>query len=117
MSAEFISLDRCWICNESALVKVHQDHIDLAQFSEQDPELSSYTGSKFWLVRCRKCNFIQPEILPALPDYFDRMYDQHWSEDWIEQEFNSKYKDLIFKNILSMLNRRVPSRERRLLDI
>lgn len=117
MSAGFISLDRCWICNERTLVRVHQDYIDLAQYSEQDPELSSYTGSKFWLVRCRKCHFIQPEILPSLPNYFDRMYDQHWSEDWIEQEFNSKYKDLIFKNILGTLNRRVPSRERRLLDI
>jgi 2-polyprenyl-3-methyl-5-hydroxy-6-metoxy-1,4-benzoquinol methylase len=45
------------------------------------------------------------------------MYDQRWSEDWIEREFESEYKDFIFRTILGELDRRVIERPRRLLDI
>jgi SAM-dependent methyltransferase len=116
-SIGFTPLDKCWICKDSRLTRIHQDKIALSQFSEEDPELSAYTGSRFWLVRCLECDFIQPEAVPTLPNYFDRMYDQQWSEEWMEHEFNSKYKDFIFGRVLDELSRRVGARERNLLDI
>ena len=48
--------------------------------------------------------------LPALPRYFDRMYDQRWSEDWIVREHHAGYKDLIFADILDALDRAVGDR-------
>ena len=36
------------------------------------------------------------ERIPALPRFFERMYDQRWSPEWVAQEFDSTYKDLIF---------------------
>ncbi len=68
-------------------------------------------------MRCATCGFGQPEKLPTLPRFFDRMYDQHWSEEWIDAEFRASYKDLIFKTILGELAARVGPRTRRLLDV
>jgi 2-polyprenyl-3-methyl-5-hydroxy-6-metoxy-1,4-benzoquinol methylase len=46
------------------------------------------------------------------------MYRQRWSEDWVEQEFASPYKDLIFRTILRELSRRrTGSAGRSLLDV
>ena len=48
------------------------------------------------------------------------MYDQRWSEDWVEQEFDARYKDVIFHGILRELDRRhaaTPGASRRLLDV
>ena len=44
------------------------------------------------------------------------MYDQRWSEEWVEQEFDADYKDLIFQTILRELTRRRPAKGA-LLDI
>ena len=88
-----------------------------ARYAEQDPELHEYTGQHVWLARCRACGFGQPEALPTLPNFFDRMYDQRWSETWVEEEFASTYKDLIFHGILKELASRVPPGRRRLLDV
>ena len=91
--------------------------MDFSEYSEQDPDLHRYTGEHVWLVRCAGCGFGQPEALPTLPRFFDRMYDQQWSEAWVQQEFTATYKDLIFDEILSELARRVPPARRRLLDV
>jgi 2-polyprenyl-3-methyl-5-hydroxy-6-metoxy-1,4-benzoquinol methylase len=91
--------------------------MDFTEYADQDPELHQYTGEHVWLVRCATCGFGQPEALPTLPNFFDRMYDQRWSEAWVEQEFSATYKDLIFDKILRELARRVPPGKRRLLDI
>jgi SAM-dependent methyltransferase len=69
------------------------------------------------LNRCAACGFGQPEALPVLDRYFDRMYDQRWSPAWIREEYASEVKDLIFDRILRGLARRVPPARRRLLDI
>jgi SAM-dependent methyltransferase len=45
------------------------------------------------------------------------MYDQRWSEDWVEREFEATYKDFIFRTILDELHRRGAGSSRRLLDI
>lgn len=117
VDAKFTPLEACWVCGDKGLDRLEQDRIDLSAYAGQDPELSSYTGYEFWLMRCRQCRFIQPEMLPTLPDFFDRMYDQRWSAEWIEQEFHNGCKDLIFRQTLGQLARRVPERKRRLLDI
>jgi 2-polyprenyl-3-methyl-5-hydroxy-6-metoxy-1,4-benzoquinol methylase len=91
--------------------------MDFSEYAEQDPDLHRYTGEHVWLVRCAACGFGQPEALPTLPNFFDRMYDQWWSEAWVQQEFAATYKDLIFDEILNELAHRVPPARRRLLDV
>ena len=114
---KFIPLKNCWTCGGEELVCVHEDRFDLAEYWGQDPELAAYTGHKLRLQRCRSCGFAQPEALPSLPNFFDRLYDQHWAPAWMEQEFNSAYKDAIFQTILNELGQRVPPAQRTLLDI
>jgi SAM-dependent methyltransferase len=45
------------------------------------------------------------------------MYDQRWSAEWVADEFNSSYKDVIFGRILEALGARIRSAGRSLLDI
>jgi 2-polyprenyl-3-methyl-5-hydroxy-6-metoxy-1,4-benzoquinol methylase len=91
--------------------------MDFTEFAQQDPELHRYTGERVQLVRCLACGFGQPEALPALDRFFDRMYDQHWSPEWVENEFGATYKDLIFRRVLDELEGRVPVGRRSLLDV
>jgi 2-polyprenyl-3-methyl-5-hydroxy-6-metoxy-1,4-benzoquinol methylase len=91
--------------------------MDFSEYAEQDPELYQYTGEHVWLVRCATCGFGQPEALPSLPNFFDRMYDQRWSDAWVQQECSATYKDLIFDEILNELARRIPPARHRLLDV
>lgn len=113
----FQSIARCWVCDASDLVPFHECRFDYREYAAQDPELHAYSGHTAWLVRCRACGFAQPDRLPALPRFFDRMYDQRWSEEWIGREFESTCKDMIFRTILAELERRAPGRPRRLLDV
>ena len=110
-------VSRCWICNGSELTPFHECRFDFTEYRLQDPELHAYTGLTTWLVRCVSCGFAQPAALPTLERFFDRMYDQHWSEEWIAREHDATYKDFIFRRILRELDARRPSRPRRLLDI
>jgi 2-polyprenyl-3-methyl-5-hydroxy-6-metoxy-1,4-benzoquinol methylase/ribosomal protein S14 len=112
----FTPVDRCWVCGGAALDRYHECRMDFREYADQDPGLHAYTGERVWLARCRACGFGQPEALPALPGFFDRMYDQEWSQPWVEAEFAGTYKDLIFDRILAELDRRLPARGR-LLDI
>jgi SAM-dependent methyltransferase len=117
MHTPFVDERTCWICNGSDLHAVHEAIFDLAIYESQDPELARYSGARVELLRCRHCGFAQPAQLPTLERYFDRMYDQRWSREWIQSEFESTSKDLIFRGILSSLGRRLPSARRRLLDV
>jgi 2-polyprenyl-3-methyl-5-hydroxy-6-metoxy-1,4-benzoquinol methylase len=105
------------VCGGTAGQRFHSAILDFAAWKDQDRELAAYTGESIALWRCRTCGFAQPERMPALPNYFERMYDQQWSEEWVAQEFESPYKDLIFTGILAELDRRIGSRTRSLLDI
>lgn len=116
-TATFVPSDTCWICGGAALTPVHELVFELSAYGEQDPGLAAYSGRHLSLCRCRACGFGQPAALPALPRYFDRMYDQRWSREWIESEYESPCKDYIFDGILAALSRLVPSGRRRLLDI
>ena len=107
----------CWICGEPAGDRFHSAVLEFNAWREQDPELAAYTGETIWLRRCRTCGFAQPERIPALPQYFERMYDQRWSPEWVAQEFESTYKDVIFTRILEALGTRVSTTPRALLDI
>lgn len=116
--SRFSPLRRCWICNSQHLSRVVQDYMDFSAYAEQDPELNLFTGSTFWLMRCQDCGFVQPDTLPTLPNFFDRIYDQRWSEEWMEQEFDNGCKDFIFRGVLRQLSRYVsPMGRGTLLDI
>lgn len=115
----FRTVTACWICGSERLTPYHRLRFDLEIYrtNDQDHELASYSGATLRLLRCGDCGFGQPEALPALPRYFDRMYDQRWDEGWIAREFASDYKDFIFHSILRQLDRRVGAGRRRLLDV
>lgn len=114
--AGFDPVAACWVCGGAALAPVHTAVFELSEYARQDPELARYTGATVRIVRCAACGFGQPEALPALPDFFGRMYDQRWSEAWMESELVSGYKDLIFGTVLRRLEARLPGR-RTLLDL
>src|SRR5687768_7222203 len=106
-SATFVPVPACWVCGGTAFVPVHEAIFELSVYSRQDPELASYSGARVTLQRCRAYGFAQPAALPALPNFFDRMYDQRWADDWIAGEHDAPYKDRIFADILAALNARV----------
>jgi 2-polyprenyl-3-methyl-5-hydroxy-6-metoxy-1,4-benzoquinol methylase len=113
----FERVARCWVCGGVRLSRYYECRMDISEYVEQDPELHQYTGQHVWLVRCAGCGFGQPEALPTLPNFFDRMYDQRWSDAWVQQEFSATYKDLIFDAILNELANRIPPARHRLLDV
>ncbi|HET7231346.1 MAG TPA: class I SAM-dependent methyltransferase [Longimicrobium sp.] len=116
--AGFTPVPACWVCGGSSLAPVHTAIFEFQEYARQDPELARYTGATVGIVRCESCGFGQPEAMPALPDYFGRMYDQRWSAEWMETEFVSGYKDLIFRTVLRGLEERMPAPGRRtLLDL
>ncbi len=118
-SPAFAPIDACWVCGGRVLRPYHTLRFELDAYrnDDQDHELASYTGATLRLVRCAQCGFGQPEALPSLPRYFDRMYDQRWGHAWIASEFEAEYKDLIFGSILDELERRAGGSRRRLLDV
>jgi len=113
----FVPVARCWVCGAGPLTRYHQAPLEFHQYIDQDAELHAYTGESVWLVRCRTCGFGQPERMPALQGYFDRMYAQQWSAEWVAAEFDAGYKDLIFRTVLRELDRRISTDRRRLLDV
>lgn len=113
----FTATGGCWVCGGLERRPYHEAIVDFSEYAGQDPELAAYTGVSVRLVKCAACGFGQPEHLPALPRFFERMYDQLWSPAWVQQEFEGTYKDVIFSRILQVLDRRVARRPRRLLDV
>jgi 2-polyprenyl-3-methyl-5-hydroxy-6-metoxy-1,4-benzoquinol methylase len=116
MTATFDAVTACWVCGGAAFTAIHDAAFELSIYQGQDPELAEYTGSTVSLQRCQACGFAQPAALPALPRFFDRLYDTRWSDDWIVTEHHATYKDLIFTDILAALARR-SGRGRTLLDV
>jgi SAM-dependent methyltransferase len=113
----FIDVPRCWVCEGTRFHTVHELTFDTFIYRDQDPELAAYTGHTLPLRRCGQCGFAQPGALPSLPGFFDRLYDQRWSAEWVEAEFLSTCKDDIFDRVLAGLASRLPANRRRLLDI
>jgi SAM-dependent methyltransferase len=116
MHAGFVAVDACWVCGNDQLTREHDAILDLELYRDQHPEMAAYSGETVWFRRCAACGFAQPERLPALSGFFDLLYDQLWSPDWVQHEFESSYKDFIFHTILNGLDKRLVGR-RRLLDI
>ncbi|HTH00953.1 MAG TPA: class I SAM-dependent methyltransferase [Vicinamibacterales bacterium] len=116
MHAGFIDIPSCWVCGSRTFAREHDAILDLDVYRDQHPELAEYSGEAVWFRRCSRCGFTQPERLPALPGFFDLLYDQLWSPEWVQQEFESDYKDFIFRTILNGLSKRTVV-GRRLLDI
>jgi SAM-dependent methyltransferase len=117
MSAGFQRVDCCWICGGSRHRVIHGARFELGEYTKQDPELAAYSGASVDIVRCQACGFAQPVALPSLPRFFDRLYDQRWSDEWIEGEHRATYKDAVFADILSTLGALLPPTRRRLLDV
>lgn len=115
-TAAFLAVGACWICGGRTFSGVHAATFDLSEYVRQDPELAAYSGTRVIIQRCTACGFAQPAALPALPRFFDRMYDQRWADDWIAHEHEAAYKDLIFADVLRGLARRSPLHGR-LLDV
>lgn len=113
----FDALDSCQVCGGAGLTRVHDLTFDLAIYAAQDPELAAYSGQTLGLAQCGACGFSQPTALPSLPRFFDRLYDQRWSDDWIRAEYDARYKDAIFRGILRAMARRLDLPRRRLLDV
>src|SRR4026209_667584 len=116
MHAGFIDIPSCWVCGSRTVARKHDAIHDLDVYRDQHPELAEYSGEAVWFRRCSRCGFTQPERLPALPGFFDLLYDQLWSPEWVQQEFESDYEDFIFRTILNGLSKRTAV-GRRLLDI
>jgi SAM-dependent methyltransferase len=113
----FVDAPRCWVCDGGELANVHELIFETSAYATQDPGLAAYSDCRLALRRCRACGFAQPAGVPSLPRFFDRLYDQRWSAEWVEAEFASTVKDYIFDGILAQLARRLPSGRRRLLDV
>lgn len=116
-AAAFEAMDTCQVCGGGELAPVHELGFDLAIYASQDPDLAAYSGKRLALRRCAACGFAQPAALPALPRFFDRLYDQRWSAEWIRTEYEAEYKDAIFREILDALGCRLNVSRRRLLDV
>jgi SAM-dependent methyltransferase len=116
-SAPFTPVPTCWICTAGRLDPIQECLFDLREYERQDPELAAYTGAHVTIARCTECEFGQPLALPSLPRFFERMYDQRWSDDWIVREFASEAKTRIFTDVLDALERRLPKPGRTVLDV
>ncbi|MGH7670052.1 MAG: methyltransferase domain-containing protein [Gemmatimonadaceae bacterium] len=117
MATMFTPVPACWICTGTRLEAVHEAIFEFSTYADQDPELAQYTDQHVALVRCAECGFTQPQALPTLERYFARMYDQRWSEEWMAREYESGYKDLIFRTVLRRLARNLGPSRRTLLDL
>jgi SAM-dependent methyltransferase len=115
--ARFTELDACWVCAGRDLTPIDWARIDLSAYYQEDPELAAYSGLTVNLSRCAACRFMQPDRLPALPRFFERMYNQQWADEWIASEFESTAKDRIFDGVLRGLAGRLPADSRALLDV
>jgi SAM-dependent methyltransferase len=116
VTPSFERVPACWVCGARAFVAVHEAIFELSLYAQQDPDLAAYSGARVTLQRCRACGFAQPAALPSLPNFFDRLYDQRWADDWIAGEHDASYKDRIFADILAGLGQRV-TRGHVLLDV
>lgn len=112
----FVTLKNCAICGGNVLTKCGNGRLDLERL-ESDPVLSRYVGHRFNLLRCRSCGFMQPSEVPAGPQYFESLYNQQWSEEWMETDFECTYKDEVFRGILRTLESKLPKNRRKLLDV
>jgi hypothetical protein len=115
--AGFAPVAACWVCGGTELRSVHRAIFEFEEYRRQDPALARYTGATVDLVRCARCGFGQPAAMPRLERFFERMYDQRWSREWMAAEFTGGAKDLIFRHVLRGLERRLPRERRTLLDV
>ena len=113
----FTELEACWVCAGRDLTPVDRARLDLSAYRHEDPDLAAYSGHTVNLSLCAACRFMQPDRLPALPRFFERIYNQQWADDWIAREFVSTAKDRIFDCVLRGLSDRLPSDRRALLDV
>lgn len=127
----FRPITECWICGGGSLYQVHRTCFELEAFAETDPQLLLYHNQNFELHRCADCGFLQPAVLPNLPNFFERLYapyhdmQLHAGEDEaaggeeaaMARDFHQGSKDLIFLKILNYLHGSLSQSSNRLLDV
>ena len=114
------ALTACIVCDASDLHAINKEQFRHTH-ALKDPDvveiLRPYADREFVLNRCGKCGFLQPEGLPKEPRYFEALYDQKWSEEWMLDDFRNTYKDSIFRGILISLEDRLGAERKTLLDV
>ena len=78
---------------------------ELSMYASQDPELAAYPDRSSSCCVAPRAGSRSPRPCPALPRFFDRLYDQRWSRRMDPVEFEADYKDVIFREILDTLGR------------
>ncbi len=119
-AGQLVPRTTCFACESVRLAPIHEGFFRLGLCltdPEAAPTLLPYEGKHFTLNYCRDCGFIQGEGIPADPNYFNALYSQKWSEEWMLSDFESTYKDNIFREILQELGRHVLRSPRKLLDV
>jgi SAM-dependent methyltransferase len=107
----------CWICGGTEQNRVWSDSFDLSEYPRFGPHAHA-DHPPSWLLRCRVCGFGQPESLPATADYFNTLYHIAWPLESLDRDYNTDHKDLVFRDVLSGLERRLaPGVPKTLLDI
>ncbi len=109
----------CWICGADKFHHVWTDPFNLTAHPRYGPYAHN-ENLPSRLLSCRTCGFAQPESLPGIPDYFDLMYgDQPWlNEDAMALDYNRRAKDLLFREVLSVIGKRLaPDVPRTILDV
>jgi SAM-dependent methyltransferase len=103
MTEKFRLCPTCWICGSDQRRTLLESVLNFREYKTKAPELASYSGEAFSLVRCLDCGFAQVDRLPTYASFFADMYNQHWSEEWVKEEFKSSYRDAIFRRVLTKL--------------
>ena len=103
----FVDVPGCWICDSTSRTPVHDAIFDLSAYATQDPDLAAYSGTSVSIVRCDKCGFAQPDRMPALARYFDRMYRPALVGSVDRRRASRGVQDVIFADILDALARRL----------
>ena len=108
----------CWICGGAAMDPVFPSYLNLRYSSQFGPHAHD-DHPPYNVVRCRRCGFGQPDLMPALENYFDLLYGQPWwTPESLAAEFANPFKDAVFAAVLAGLDRRMrPGVPRTLLDV
>ena len=80
MHAGFVDVAACWVCGGEQLhARARRDSRSRAVSRSASGSWPRIPARPYGFVDARVCGFAQPERLPALPGFFDLLYDQLWS--------------------------------------
>src|SRR5437763_7307580 len=115
----FIANPVCWICGAGDWEPFNEElfRFDFDKSFIEHDDIRRYEGQTFMLQGCRSCGFIQPDRLPSMTDYFDKLYDRQWTKPFLDQDFDNGKKDLIFRRLAKRLARQIGHLAKTLPDV